>query len=64
MFPTNNGSIHLFDGTVNVALLNANDPKDPNDEVRAGMNHFGFHLEDQAGSRYEVLKVSTKGNNL
>jgi hypothetical protein len=35
MFRTKNGSIHLSDGEVNMALLNANDPKDPNDKVEA-----------------------------
>ena len=34
LYRTKNGAIHLSDGEVNLALLNANNPKDPNDHVR------------------------------
>ena len=47
LYRTKNGAIHLSDGEVNLALLNANNPKDPDDHVRVGMNHFGFHIDDQ-----------------
>jgi len=61
MFRTNNGSIHLSDGEVNLALLNANDPKDPNDKIRIGMNHFGFHIEDQAIALQRIQDVYPEG---
>ena len=41
---TKNGSIHLSDGEVNLAILNANNPKEPG--FRPGLYHFGFHIED------------------
>ena len=44
MYRTKNGSVHLSDGEVNLAILNATDPKEPGHA--AGMYHFGFHVDD------------------
>ncbi len=41
---TKNGSVHLSDGEVNLAILNANEPKEPGHP--AGLYHFGFHVDD------------------
>lgn len=46
IFRTKNGSVHLSDGEVNLAILNANNPKDPTEPHRPGLYHFGFHVED------------------
>ena len=44
LYRTKNGSVHLSDGDVNLAILNANDPKEPGH--RPGLYHFGFHVSD------------------
>jgi hypothetical protein len=44
MYRTKNGSVHLSDGEVNLAILNATDPKEPGHQP--GLYHFGFHVED------------------
>jgi catechol-2,3-dioxygenase len=44
MHRTKNGSVHLSDGEVNLAILNASDPKRAG--ARAGYDHFGFHVND------------------
>lgn len=56
IYRTKNGSIHLSDGEVNLAILNAKNPKDPNEPRRMGMYHFGFHVEDQ-----EVIAERIRG---
>jgi catechol-2,3-dioxygenase len=61
MYRTKNGSIHLSDGEVNLALLNANDPKDPNDHVRVGLNHFGFHIDDQETVVQRIREIYPEG---
>lgn len=61
MFRTKNGAIHLSDGEVNLALLNANNPKDPNDHVRVGMNHFGFHIADQEATVQRIQELHPEG---
>ena len=48
MYRTKNGSVHLSDGEVNLAILNAADPKEPGH--RPGLYHFGFHVEDNKRS--------------
>jgi catechol-2,3-dioxygenase len=40
LYRTKNGSVHLSDGEVNLAILNANDPKEPGHP--AGLYHFGL----------------------
>ena len=44
MYRTKNGSVHLSDGEVNLAILNATDPKEPGHQP--GIYHFGFYVED------------------
>ena len=44
MYRTKNGSVHLSDGEVDLAILNANDPKEPGHQP--GLYHFDFHVED------------------
>src|ERR1051325_607955 len=44
MYRTKNGSVHLSDGEVNLAILNATDPKEPGHQP--GLYHFGFHVDD------------------
>ena len=44
LYRTKNGSVHLSDGEVNLAILNANDPKEPGHPT--GLYHFGFHVEN------------------
>ena len=61
MFRTKNGSIHLSDGEVNLALLNANNPKDPNDRVQVGMDHFGFHIDDQEATVGRIREIYPEG---
>lgn len=50
LYRTKNGSVHLSDGEVNLAILNANDPKEPGHPT--GLYHFGFHVENNE----EVVK--------
>lgn len=61
MYRTKNGSIHLSDGEVNLALLNANDPKDPNDRVLVGLNHFGFHISNPAETGERIKAIYPEG---
>ena len=61
MYRTKNGAIHLSDGEVNLALLNANNPKDARDNVRVGMNHFGFHISDQETTIQRIKEIHPKG---
>ena len=44
LYRAKNGSVHLSDGEVNLAILNANNPKEPGHPP--GLYHFGFHVED------------------
>ena len=44
MYRTKNGSVHLSDGEVNLAILNANEPKEPGH--KPGLYHFGFEVEN------------------
>ena len=44
LYRTKNGSVHLSDGEINLAILNATDPKEPGHHP--GLYHFGFHVED------------------
>lgn len=55
LYRTKNGSVHLSDGEVNLAILNANDPKEPGHA--AGLYHFGFHVDnpDQVAERIKEL---------
>ncbi len=46
IYRTKKGSVHLSDGEVNLAILNANDPKDPTEPHHLGLYHFGFQVDD------------------
>jgi catechol-2,3-dioxygenase len=61
VFRTKNGSVHLSDGEVNLAILNANDPKDPEDLKRMGMYHFGFHVDDQETVAQRIQELYPEG---
>jgi catechol 2,3-dioxygenase-like lactoylglutathione lyase family enzyme len=61
VFRTKNGSVHLSDGEVNLAILNANDPKDPDDVKRMGMYHFGFHVDDQETVARRIQELYPEG---
>ena len=55
------GSVHLSDGEVNLAILNANDPKDPDDLKHMGMYHFGFHVDDQETVAKWIQEIYPQG---
>ena len=61
VFRTKNGSVHLSDGEVNLAILNANDPKDPDDLKHMGMYHFGFHVDDQETVARRIQEIYPQG---
>ena len=61
VFRTKNGSVHLSDGEVNLAILNANDPKDPEDLKHMGMYHFGFHVDDQETVAQRIQELYPEG---
>ncbi len=60
-FRTKNGSIHLSDGEVSLASLNANNPNYPNDRVQVGMDHFGFHIDDQQAAVQRIKETFPDG---
>jgi len=59
MYRTKNGSVHLSDGEVNLAILNASDPKEPGHP--AGLYHFGFHVEDSKEVAARIQDVYPAG---
>jgi len=59
MYRTKNGSVHLSDGEVNLAILNANDPKEPG--PADGMYHFGFHIDDANETTRRIKEVYPDG---
>jgi catechol-2,3-dioxygenase len=59
MYRTKNGSVHLSDGEVNLAILNANDPKEPGHAD--GLYHFGFHIEDNKEVTKRINEVYPAG---
>ena len=59
MYRTKNGSVHLSDGEVNLAILNAADPKEPGH--RPGLYHFGFHVEDNKEIAKRIQEVYPEG---
>ena len=59
LFRTKRGSIHLSDGDVNLAILNANDPKEPGH--RLGLYHFGFHVKDPEAVAKRIQEVYPQG---
>ena len=61
IFRTKGGSIHLSDGEVNLAILNANNPKEPEDLERMGLNHFGFLVEDQESVAKRIQEIYPAG---
>jgi catechol-2,3-dioxygenase len=61
IFRTKGGSIHLSDGEVNLAILNANNPKEPEDLERMGLNHFGFQVEDLESVAKRIQEVYPEG---
>jgi catechol-2,3-dioxygenase len=60
LFRTKRGSIHLSDGDVNLAILNANDPKEPGQ--RLGLYHFGFHVKDPKAVAKRIQEVYPEGS--
>ena len=60
LFRTKRGSIHLSDGDVNLAILNANDPKEPGH--RLGLYHFGFHVKDPEAVAKRIQEVYPQGS--
>lgn len=59
MYKTKNGSVHLSDGEVNLAILNANDPKEPGHNP--GLYHFGFHVDDSQEVTKRINEVYPEG---
>jgi catechol-2,3-dioxygenase len=59
MYRTKNGSVHLSDGEVNLAILNANDPKEPGHQP--GLYHFGFHVEDNKEVARRITEIYPEG---
>ena len=59
MYRTKNGSVHLSDGEVNLAILNANQPKEPGHQP--GLYHFGFHVEDNQEVARRIKEVYPEG---
>ena len=59
MYRTKNGSIHLSDGEVNLAILNANDPKEPGHQP--GLYHFGFQVEDNQEVAKRIQEIYPEG---
>ena len=59
MYRTKNGSIHLSDGEVNLAVLNATNPKEPGHPP--GLHHFGFQVEDAGETGRRIKEVYPEG---
>jgi len=59
LYRTKNGSVHLSDGEVNLAILNATDPKEPGHHP--GLYHFGFHVEDNKEIANRIREVYPEG---
>ncbi len=59
LYRTKNGSVHLSDGEMNLAILNANDPKEPGHS--AGLYHFGFHVDDPDLVAQRIKEVHPEG---
>jgi len=59
MYRNKNGSVHLSDGEVNLAILSANNPKEPGHAV--GLYHFGFHVEDNKDVEARINEVYPDG---
>jgi catechol-2,3-dioxygenase len=59
LYRTKNGSIHLSDGEVNLAILNANEPKEPGH--RPGLYHFGFHVDDLETVSKRIQEIYPEG---
>ena len=56
MYRTKNGSVHLSDGEVNLAILNATDPKEPGHQP--GLYHFGFQVENGEATVERMKKIN------
>jgi catechol-2,3-dioxygenase len=59
MYRTKNGSVHLSDGEVNLAILNANEPKEPGH--KPGLYHFGFHIDNAEETTRRINEVYPEG---
>jgi hypothetical protein len=59
MYRSKNGSVHLSDGEVNLAILNASDPKEPGHAP--GMYHFGFHVNDAEAVAQRIKEIHPEG---
>ena len=59
IYRTGNGSVHLSDGEVNLAILNAKDPKEPGHAP--GLYHFGFQVDDHETTAKRISEVYPEG---
>ena len=59
LYRTKNGSVHLSDGEVNLAILNASNPKEPGHA--AGLYHFGFQVDDQETVAKRIGELHPEG---
>lgn len=59
LYRTKNGSVHLSDGEVNLAVLNASNPKEPGHA--AGLYHFGFHVDDPELVAKRIREIYPEG---
>jgi catechol-2,3-dioxygenase len=59
MYRTKNGSVHLSDGEVNLAILNATNPKEPGH--KPGLYHFGFHIDNAEETTRRINEVYPEG---
>ena len=54
-----NGSVHLSDGEVNLAILNANNPREPGHPP--GLYHFGFQVDDLETVSKRIQELCPEG---
>lgn len=58
-----NGAIDLSDGTINITLLRADAPRQDGRPWTLGVDHIGFTVEDEAGSRQRVAEAGGQEMN-
>jgi catechol-2,3-dioxygenase len=59
LYRTKRGSIHLSDGDVNLAILNANNPKEAGHPP--GLYHFGFQVDDIETASKRIRELYPEG---
>jgi len=59
MYRVENGSVHLSDGEVNLAILSAQNPKDQ--AHPDGLYHFGFHIDDLEEITRRIKEIYPEG---